>query len=383
MKKMERDKDFLFDIEFMEWRLFRTEEQDLYWERFREEHPECKEALDVAISKFKTVKINDFRLSKSEDERLYQRILTNIHRKRMRRRKAYWSAAAGIALLIASSLFIKLQYIDQPVQKMEAIIGQTMPSNDILLISGEKVVELKQNAQITLNEGHISVIEESNVSEMPLSENEMNKLIVPAGKRTSLELPDGTKIWLNSGTELDFPSKFTGSTREISVKGEIYIEAVKDENRPFIVKTALIEVKVLGTDFNVNAYPQEQKTEVALVSGLVHVTGANRQVTVLQPNHVVEIDHNTEQQLVRQVDITDYTCWKEGFLQFQNEKLEVILRRIERYYDIPIIIETRLEEYTITGKLDLKDNITGTLDIIRKLAPVKYRLENNKVYIYK
>ena len=387
MKKYHQDK-VLFDPAFIAWRLFRTEEQDQYWARFAEEHPESREALDMAIRKFKPVKINRFELAEPEKEALYQRILTNIRRSRERRRRIiYWSAAASIALLLVASFFVLLQFGNMTTQQdtpdIAAIVGQTMPSNDIRLISGEKTVELKQNAQIALkDDGRISVVEEAAISEIPLSGNVMNKLMVPAGKRSTLELSDGTKIWLNSGTELDFPSKFTGSTREISVKGEIYIEVAKGQT-PFYVNTSQFRVLVHGTKFNISAYGQNDVNTVVLVEGSVEVVTAGLSPTMLAANEKVVV--NTGEILKETVNVNEYTSWKDGVLIFNQTPISEVLKKIGRYYNVNFDdrSDNELSVKTCTGKLFLSDDFEEIMISLSVLSATQYQKEGDIIYLRK
>jgi len=173
-------------------------------------------------------------------------------------------------------------------------------------------------------------VEESNVSEMSLPENVMHKLMVPSGKRSILQLSDGTRMWLNSGTELDFPSKFGGSTREITVKGEIYIE-VAEGQKPFYVNTSQFRVRVHGTKFNISAYGDEDNT-VVLVEGSVEVVTAGHESTWLSPNEKAAI--STGKILKETVNVDEYTGWKDGVLIFDQTPISEVLKKIGRYYNV-------------------------------------------------
>jgi ferric-dicitrate binding protein FerR (iron transport regulator) len=383
MKKYQK---ILFDQAFIEWRLFHTEEQDSYWAHFREEHPESREALDKAIRQFNAVKFNNFELAESEQEKLYQRIWADIHRSRMRRRRVmYWSAAASIALLVVSSFFFILQprnRTQQDTPNIDAIIGQAMPSNDIRLITGEKMMDLKQNAQITLKERSISVVEEADVSEIPLSENMMNKLMVPAGKRSTLQLADGTKIWLNSGTELVFPSEFEGNTREISMKGEIYIEVTKGQ-KPFYVNTSQFKVRVHGTTFNISAYGDNEENTVVLVEGAVEVVIAGQEPAMLASNEKATV--STDMILKTTVNVNEYTSWKDGVLMFNQTPISEVLKKIGRYYNVNFEDHSgnELSTKTCTGKLFLSEDFDEIMISLSVLSATQYHKDDSMIYLKK
>ena len=384
MKKYHQDKDFLFDNEFIMWRLFRTEEQELYWERFADEHPECRDAMESAICKFNAMKINSFELAESEQEKLYQRILADVRHSRMRRRRMmYWSAAASIALLMVSSLMF-LQPFNKPAQEdaagAEAIIGQAMPSDNIRLISGEKMMELKQNAQIALQNGRISVVEENDVSEISLAGNAINKLIVPSGRRSTLQLADGTKLWLNSGTELDFPSGFAGDTREITMKGEIYIEVAKGR-QPFYVNTSQFTVRVHGTKFNVLAYSDNEENSVALVEGSVEVMTTGNETIRLAPNEKAAV--NAGEILKTAVNVDEYTSWKDGVLIFNQTPISEVLKKIGRYYNVHFenLSDNELSTKTCTGKLFLSEDFKEIMVSLSTLSATQYIREGDVIRI--
>jgi len=384
MNKYNNDKDLLFDNEFIAWRLSRSEEQNLYWKQFADEHPESNEKLNSAIKKFDAIKFNHYQLPESLEEQLFLQKLLDVYRFRTRRRKIlYWSAAASIALLMVSSLIFILPNIRSTKQElpgMEAIVGQAMQSDEIRLISGEEVVELKQNAQITVNDKQISVTEESNVSEISLPENMMHKLIVPPGKRSTLQLSDGSKIWLNSGTELDFPSKFAGSTREITVRGEIYIE-VAEGQKPFYVNTSLFRVRVHGTKFNISTYGENEENTVVLVEGSVEVIAAGYEPTWLSPNEKAEISMNKI--LTETVNVDEYIGWKDSVLIFNKMPFLKVLKKIGRYYNVNFEdhSDEKLSAKICTGKLFLSENFEYVILTLSTLSGTQYRKEGDVIYL--
>lgn len=384
MKKQDKNKDFLLDNEFIAWRLFRTEEQNLHWARFADEHPECRGALDKAIHKFSAIKLNHFQLAESVQEELYHKILAEVYRRRTRRKRmVYWSAAAGMAVMLASSLFFlqprDRQLAQQKVPDAETIIGQSMPSNDIRLIAGEWMTELKQNARIALTEDYISV-EEKKISKIHLAENVMNKLIVPLGKRSTLQLADGTKMWLNSGTELDFPSKFEGDMREITVKGEIYIEVAKGE-KPFYVNTPQFRIEVYGTTFNVSAYGENEENNVVLVEGSVEVTAAGCDPVKLTPREkaVVSADGIVK----KSVNVEEYTGWKDGILIFNQTPISEVLKKVGRHCSIRFEDHSnkKLSTKTCTGKLYLPEDYEEIMISLSALSATQYHRDGDIIYL--
>lgn len=386
MEPFYHDIDFLKDDKFIEWRLFLTDDLEEYWTHYIEEFPECAQTMNEAIRKFKSVKLNNGKLSELTQAVLYQRIVGKIQRKARMRRIRYWSAmAAGIALLVVSSwVFLGDNQPDvSDPEIVEAFIGQPLPSDEIQLISGENVVELGQNAKIDLSgDGKASVVQEdANTTELTLAENTLSRLIVPYGKRTTVQLADGTNVWVNSGTELEFPSKFDGKTREITVKGEIYIEVARAEDKPFYVNTDHFRVRVFGTKFNISAYPECNEKSVVLVEGSVEVNADNYDAMMLVPGEMYSITPSETGKT--KVDVATYTSWKDGVLIFDKTPMSEVLEKIGRYYNINFEdhSDARLSAKSCTGKLLLSENFDEVMTSVSAISSTIYYMEDGVVYL--
>ncbi|MDR2774867.1 MAG: DUF4974 domain-containing protein, partial [Tannerella sp.] len=201
----------------------------------------------------------------------------------------------------------------------------------------------------------------------------------------SIILSDGTKIWLNSGSRLIYPSVFDGKTREIFVEGEIFLEVSVNREKPFVVKTSELVTEVLGTNFNINAYQDEKNHSVVLVTGSVAVKNkTGKTPAALKPNQIYDYDTDGRQYSVREVDIYDYICWKYGFFHFTNEELPTVLERLHKYYNIDIVYERQhFAGTTVSGKLDLKDNIGNVLSSVALTGDFQYEMRDNKIIITK
>ena len=215
------------------------------------------------------------------------------------------------------------------------------------------------------------------------SRREYNQLIVPHGKTTRVTLSDGSAIWANSGTKLVYPAVFASDRREIYVEGEIYLEVARNEKHPFVVKTDMMEVNVLGTSFNVSAYKNDKQQFVALATGSVAVKVANKKnTTTIKPNQLYTLEKSTFATRIEDADIYEYNCWKDGFLIFHNESLADVLKKIERYYNVVLTFDpAEISKVTVSGKLDLKSDIRETFRIISITAPIEYDKEGDVIKI--
>lgn len=248
---------------------------------------------------------------------------------------------------------------------------------------GDESLAIDKDVDLLYNEsGDITILKENEriLENKRVETSKMNKLIVPKGKRSFLALSDGTKIWVNSGSVLEFPAVFGGNTREIKVQGEIYLEVAENKSKPFIVNTSGLTVKVLGTQFNISAYKDDQSSFVVLVEGAVEVLSAGGKVDLL-PRQMASVTGGSIK--TESVDVNNYISWKDGFMQFASEPLSNIATRLMRYYDKTIICEEGTADLKCTGKLVLFDNPEDVLETIANTNPVKFTLKDDIIYIGK
>lgn len=216
----------------------------------------------------------------------------------------------------------------------------------------------------------------------------LNKVVVPYGQRHTVRLNDGTIVQLNSGSKLVFPVTFSGKKREVYLKGEGFFEVRKNDKSPFIVKTAYIDVKALGTIFNVSAYEDEKRAVAVLVEGKVKVSQkdkilANEEFT-LKPGEACFYSVSTQESVVKDVDVTDYTSWTEGLFQFKDLALVDVVRRVRKYYNTPIQIEgEQFAKTLISGKLVLSDNIDEVMRYLSRTMEGRYSKAEDGSYILK
>lgn len=189
--------------------------------------------------------------------------------------------------------------------------------------------------------------------------------IVPAGQRAELILPDSTKVWLNSKTEIIYPTHFGNDNREVKLNGEAYFKVKKDPDNPFIVKTGQMDIQVLGTEFNVMAYLDRDFTEVSLLEGSVQLTASGiSRPYILLPNERALLKGGKLH--VSPILRFDYFRWKEGLLSFQDESVQSIMNKLELYFDVRIDVRrTSLLDYQYTGKFRVDDGVEQVLKVLQ------------------
>ncbi len=194
----------------------------------------------------------------------------------------------------------------------------------------------------------------------------------PMGVRTKFRLPDGTTGFLNSGSSLHYPVAFNKS-RQVKLAGEGFFDVVKDEKRPFIVKTKGMNIHVWGTSFNVTAYPDEILEEVVLQSGSVFITGrAGNRIAELSPDQMLSLDSQTGRGVKSYVIASQYSTWKEGKLVFRNEDMRQVARRLSRWYNAEVIIDDpQLYPYTFYATFQ-DEQLDEVLKLLALTTPIKY-----------
>lgn len=200
----------------------------------------------------------------------------------------------------------------------------------------------------------------------------MNTLYVPAGQRAQITLQDGTEVWLNAQSTLKYPSRFSKKNREVEIIGEAFFDVAKDKNRPFIVSTQYIDMEVLGTQFNVYSYPGAGYIQTELIEGSLRVYGTDNESEgiILKPDEQVVIRGNN--MIIGNISDPDHILWKNGIYSFNNERLIVILEKLQLYYDVKIIVgDPEIFNVRYTGKFRQRDGIDEILRIIQKIQPFK------------
>ena len=237
------------------------------------------------------------------------------------------------------------------------------------------------------------------------------ELTTPKGSKTQLLLPDGTKIWLNAGSKLLYPNKFSDNLREVFLEGEGYFDVTKDTKRPFIVHTSDINIRVLGTVFNVKSYPNEGTIETTLISGKVLIESKsedakkiaqllpNQKVTFLRKSGTVLLNdaeqkkaaqmitdkHNNSESgkiiISDKVNTSVYTAWKDNLLIFDNETFESIAYKLERRYGAVILFNDKeIKNYRFSGTFP-EISIERALNALQFASPFNYKINGDSIFI--
>ena len=344
-----------------------------------------EQEYQLAVFFLRSIRVKKEQMSNERQDLLWTRIKDSnkiLQMQRNRRFRSFvWMVAASVTVLIIFSI----SYIYTNVNKtpdVEAIareMASTPEAEDIQLVLPDKQIPISgQESQIEYDaKGTVVVNSEKIADAFQSSANsskrslEFNQLIVPNGKRSTLILEDGTKVWVNAGSRIVYPVAFADKKREIYVNGEIFLEVAPDKNRPFVVKTKGMDVQVLGTSFNVMAYETDESASVVLVTGSVQVDTRDDEDFRLEPNRMFSY-HNGECD-IKDVNVNDYILWKDGLYTYRSEHLSVILDRLSRYYGKKISYKSDVADLRCSGKLDMQEDLEVVLDGLSQTAPILYK----------
>ncbi len=211
----------------------------------------------------------------------------------------------------------------------------------------------------------------------------MQTITVPAGQRINIDLPDGTNVWLNARTTIQYPITFAKGNRTIHLDGEAFFDVKKDEKHPFIVQTKKYHVEVLGTKFNIESYSDSEVFETTLMQGKVSLfspLNRNNEI-ILRPNQKAYL-HDGKLNIDSISDYTQYR-WIEGLICFKNSEFNEVMKDFEKYYKIKIIVKNKkVRQYKYTGKFRQTDGVEYALRVLQKNISFNFRRDLNEPVIY-
>ncbi len=299
-----------------------------------------------------------------------------------------WSKYAAVIVLFVSIGIFGL--VNEEKQEVEngtvAQIEHGSMKAQLVLANGKKV-DLRPETSLQLEEvGGTRILTSDNRIKYSgkdslagqSAEVKYNTLIVPRGGEFSLELADGTRVWLNAESRLRYPVAFTGDERRVEMDGEVYFEVAKNREKPFIVTVNGVDIRVLGTSFNVSAYQEEVVT--TLVEGKVQLKRGDEQV-VLSPNQ--QAIWSDDKFKVKQVDARNYVLWKEGIFYFEDVDLEMILDDMARWYNVNIFyVNPTLKKMKFSVEIKRYEDINEILRRIEQTKRVKFEIKDRTINVY-
>jgi len=300
------------------------------------------------------------------------------------------STAAIFFLLIGLTTFLTMN--KESEISVFARNTQSLPltGNTRLILSGEEEIQINsaESKIAYTGNGKEIQIDSSHVKQVVVDDKMVyNTVIVPYGKRTQITLSDNSSVWLNSGSKLIYPARFATEKREVYLEGEAIFEVSHNKQRPFHVLTRDMEVKVLGTVFDISAYTDDATSSTILESGSVEMKYKTNSLLsqskiTMAPGMLAVYDPVEKTVIQTQVNTKLYTSWREGYFVFERQSLGEILKKISRYYNVSIQLnDLSLADETFTGPLDLRNSASQVLEIIAELINAKVESVDNQIII--
>lgn len=205
----------------------------------------------------------------------------------------------------------------------------------------------------------------------------------PIGMKTHVVLPDGSDIWLNAGSKISYHIPFVGKTRNVVLTGEAYLHVSKNQNSPFILNTANTKIKVLGTQFNVKSYPEDNSVEVALTEGSVKFIFVNKNgkkvYTKLSPNDLLVLDKRSKDVSVKKEKLFKYIAWHKNILVFDETPITEVAKTLERWYGVKVIIkDEEIKNYKFTTVFE-NEPLSRVLELLELTSPISIKYTNGKI----
>lgn len=312
--------------------------------------------------------------------------------KKKRNLTPYYGVAASIAVLLIVTLFFFIRE-DKQIVSEKLVTSEIKPiqSKAILVLStGEQIQLTKSTQKIQEQDGSVLKIDSvmgvqyDSLSTKRAEKPIYNKIVVPRGGEYFVTLSEGTKVWLDADSELEYPVFFSGDFREVKLKGNAYFCVTKKNDKPFVVRAGEFSLKVYGTEFNVNAYDL-QKIETVLVNGSIGFK-ANESTPerMMEPNELAVSDSRTGLSEIHQVDIYPYIAWKNQNIVFVNERLESIMEKMARWYDVTVFFQDEsLKDLRFDCNMRRYTDIRDLFFFLEKTSNARFALNGRTVVISK
>lgn len=307
--------------------------------------------------------------------------------KSQRSRKLRLTLRIAVAVIaISMSVYLFNGHYHNNTKDLEVMLLQIKgggPKAMLTLSSGEEVELSRLSINAIQNDVLVNVDSTITLSVKPILSDVVsnNKLSIPRGGEYKLKLNDGTEVWLNSESEIIFPSFFADDTRRVEVKGEVYFDVAKD-TRPFIVNINGINIEVLGTKFNVYSYPDEN-TQITLSEGSISLTG-NLIVdkTILKPGNQFRVNHETGETSILAVDPNFSTAWRHSLIYFENETIAEVARKLSRWYSVDIVVEDeKIKTRQIYGVIKKYEDISQVINMLKNIDSIDFKFKGDKLLI--
>lgn len=327
-------------------------------------------------------------------DKLYDKFRNRTKSRIIRR---IWQASAVVIAMVGATMLFRTLFLPAAKQPVALSVTSIEPGKN------KAILTLADGTQIVLDDaadGKIASQQGVNITKTangqliydfsagrqgtPGDNVAINTLYTPKGGQYQVILPDGTKVWLNSDTKLNFPVVFNGNERKVTLTGEAYFEVNHMKSKPFIIATGNQAIEVLGTHFNVKGYEDEQQINTTLLEGSVRIRNQQTKAErILVPGEQSRFYRNDGAIDVRKVKVEDEIAWKNGYFLFDNQDLPAILRAISRWYDVEVEFQYTGRYERFGGTFSRSSDLTDILNNLQEIGNVHFKIDKRKIIVTK
>jgi ferric-dicitrate binding protein FerR (iron transport regulator) len=392
----------VLDDDFIHWVTNPDEESDQFWNDFISQNPGHTKNIEEAKILIVSLDTSIKEVPSEVKNRLWESITKKSVAGKVigiKSRRIWMAAASVVVLMLAAGSYF---YFNKDTGNAVARVEQVKKplKNDVAPGGNKAVLTLANGTTIILDsaangslasQGNMKIIklddgklayQQSAGSDHP-SAVQFNTVTTPRGGQYQLVLSDGSKVWLNAASSITFPTAFIGKERNVKITGEAYFEVTHNANMPFHVKVNEVDIKVLGTHFNINAYSDEDAIKTTLLEGSVKVSNRNGN-TLITPGEQALVFNSPSGNggiaVKKDVDLDEVVAWKNGYFSFRDASLREVMRQISRWYDVDVQFAGAINDRRFGGEIARNSDLSQVLKILEE-SKVHFTIEGKKLLV--
>jgi transmembrane sensor len=280
-------------------------------------------------------------------------------------------------------------------QKQQSLLTAQNSNHEILPGSTKAVLILANGTKLDLNDAKSGLLANQGAAEVhktatgevtytttasDKSGSLFNTMITPVGGEYRLVLSDGTQVWLNAASSIKYPTAFNERERKVEITGEVYFEVAHDASKPFRVITGKQTVEVLGTHFNINAYPDELAVKTTLLTGSIRISNAKKSA-LLKPGEQSQVNYKEGISIIGHANTEEALAWKNGYFRFNNENIRSVMHKLSRWYDVDVVYNGAVSDEGYYGTISRYKTIDEVLNMLRQTKGVQFKIEGRRIVV--
>ncbi|RKR80362.1 FecR family protein [Mucilaginibacter gracilis] len=339
----------------------------------------------------KELSAREDQLPEPDYDKLEQEIWDKLPQQKIGQTTKIWPriAIAASVLLFLYTGFYFFEKRQRPLQTAQSIKHEIVPGSTkavLILGNGKKLVLNNAKNGLLAMQGSAEV-QKTATGEVIYTNTEpgtdvplYNTMTTPVGGEYRLTLADGTQVWLNAASSIKYPTAFKESERKVEITGEVYFEVAHDAAKPFLVITGKQTVEVLGTHFNINAYPDESTVKTTLLTGSIRISSVGK-VALLKPGEQSQVNERGGITKLDHANIEEAVSWKNGYFRFNNENIRSVMHKLSRWYDVDIKYDGAVSDEGYYGTISKYKTISEVLEMLQQTKGVHFKIEGRRIVV--